>query len=344
MVHTRWWQAGAVLLMAFALAAGVAGPGGAAPVTITGAGSSFDYPLFSAMFAAYHTLHPEVEVNYQSIGSGGGQQQLFAGTVEFAASDAPLTDDQLRAHPTIVHLPITVGAVAVGYNIPGVGPGLRLTGTVLARIYLGEITSWSDPAIARLNPDGRLPNLPIVVVHRADGSGTTFIFTSYLEAVDPAWRAKVGHGLSVDWPTGIGAKGSEGISGQVRQTPGGIGYFEMAYAVQNHIPMATLQNAAGRWVAPSVHGASQGAAQAAARMPADLRAVFVNASGASVYPIAGFSWVLVDSRRVRPALLDLLTWMIHEGQRYAAPLGYAPLPASVVRLDDQKLRSLHAGQ
>lgn len=326
------------------LMGGVLHPGEGAPVTITGAGSTFDYPLFSTMFARYHQLHPDVQVNYQSIGSGGGQQQLFAGTVEFGASDAPLTDEQQRAHPTVVHLPITVGAVAVGYNLPGVGSGLRLTGDVLARIYLGEIVQWSDPAIARLNPGRRLPGLPIAVVHRADGSGTTFIFTSYLSAVSPQWAAKVGRGVSVAWPTGVGAKGSEGVAGQVRQTPGGIGYFEMAYAVQNHIPMALVQNMAGRWVAPSVHGASVGAAQAAARMPADLRAIFVNAPGADTYPVAGFSWLLVDSRRVRPALLDLVTWMIHDGQRYAAPLGYAPLPAPVVRRDEEKLRSLRAGR
>lgn len=314
------------------------------PVVITGAGSTFDYPLFSKMFTVYHGLHPNVQVNYQSIGSGGGQQQLFAGTVDFGASDAPLTDAQLRAHPSIVHIPITVGAVSVGYHLPGIGSGLRLTGDVLARIYLGQITAWNAPDIARLNPGLTLPRLPIAVVHRSDGSGTTFIFTSYLSAVSPAWRARVGHGVSVDWPVGVGAKGSEGVSGQVRQIPGGIGYFEMAYSVENRIPMATMQNASGAWVPPSVRGASVGAGQAAAHMPADLRAVFVNAPGPASYPISGFSWVLVDRARVSRPLADLLTWMVHDGQRLAAPLSYAPLPAPVVRLDEQKIRALLPGQ
>ncbi len=309
-------------------------------IVITGAGSTFDYPLFSKMFAVYHGLHPNVQVNYQSIGSGGGQQQLFAGTVDFGASDAPLTDAQLRAHPGIVHIPITVGAVSVGYNLPGLGSGVRLTGDVLARIYLGQITTWADPAIARLNPGRTLPHLPVAVVHRSDGSGTTFIFTSYLSAVSPAWKDRVGTGVSVDWPVGVGAKGSEGVSGQVRQIPGAIGYFEMAYSVENRIPMATMKNADGRWVPPSVQGASVGAGQAAAHMPADLRAVFVNAPGPASYPISGFSWVLVDRQRVSQPLVDLLTWMIHDGQTFAAPLEYAPLPAPVVRLDEQKIRAL----
>jgi phosphate transport system substrate-binding protein len=313
------------------------------PVVITGAGSTFDYPLFSKMFAAYHQLHPDVQVNYQSIGSGGGQQQLFAGTVNFGASDAPLSDEQLRAHPTVVHIPITVGAVSVGYNLPGVGSGLRLTGDALARIYLGQITKWNDPAIASLNPDRKLPDLPVAVVHRSDGSGTTYIFTAYLSAVSPAWKDRVGYGVSVNWPVGVGAKGSEGVSGQVSQTPGAIGYFEMAYAMQNHLPTATMQNAAGRWVEPSVEGASVGAGQAASHMPADLRAMFVNAPGDTSYPISGFSWVLVDSRHVSRPLLDLLNWMIHDGQKFAADLDYAPLPEQVVRLDEQKMATLGAG-
>jgi phosphate transport system substrate-binding protein len=337
------------LIVAFvaAAAACVAGSLSAAPptlaqraVTITGAGSTFDYPLFSKMFSVYHGLHPNVQVNYQSIGSGGGQQQLFAGTVNFGASDAPLTDGQLKQHPGIVHIPITLGAVSVGYNLPGVPTGLRLTGDVIARIYLGQITSWSDPAITRLNPSMKVPNLPIAVVHRSDGSGTSFIFTSYLSAISPEWQSKVGAAAAVDWPTGVGAKGSEGVSGQVKQTPGGIGYFEMAYSIENKIPMATLQNAAGRWVGPSVPGASAGAAQAAAHMPADLRSVWVNAPGPQSYPIAGFSWILVDNAHVSQPLIDLLTWMIHDGQKFATALYYAPLPPQVVQLDEQKIKAL----
>jgi phosphate transport system substrate-binding protein len=311
-------------------------------ITLTGAGSTFDYPLFSKMFADYHSMHSNVEVNYQSIGSGGGQQQLFAGTVNFGASDAPLTDAQMKEHQAIVHIPITVGAVSVGYNLPGVTEPVRLTGDALARIYLGEITSWNDPAITALNPGVALPKMPIAVVHRSDGSGTSFIFTSYLSAVSAAWKDKVGHGVSVNWPVGVGAKGSEGVSGQVRQIPGGIGYFEMAYSMENKIPMVVMRNADGKWVAPSVAGASVGAGQAAAHMPADLRAVFVNAPGPTSYPISGFSWVLLDGDHVGKPLIDLMTWMIHDGQKYAAALYYAPLPAPVVRLDEQKLRILEA--
>jgi phosphate transport system substrate-binding protein len=323
--------------------AGGAQTASARQVTITGAGSTFDYPLFSKMFAAYHAAHPEVQVNYQSIGSGGGQQQLFAGTVDFGASDAPLTDQQLQQHPSIVHIPITVGAVAVSYNLPGVKSGLRLTGDLLAKIYLGQITKWNDPAIAQANPGVRLPNLPIAVVHRSDGSGTTFIFTAYLSAVSADWKARVGSGTAVQWPAGVGAKGSEGVAGQVQQTPGGIGYFEMAYAEENNLPLVAMQNADGQWVLPSTDGASVGAGQAAANMPSDLRAVFVNAPGPTSYPISGFSWVLVDANHVNQPLLDLLNWMVTSGQQYAAALYYAPLPAQVVRLDQQKIAGLHAG-
>jgi phosphate transport system substrate-binding protein len=344
-MSVRHRAGGCLLILALLIGVtGVTSRGEAGLVTITGAGSSFDYPLFSAMFAAYHRRHPDIQVNYQSVGSGAGQQQLFAGTIDFGASDAPLTDEQMREHPTILHIPITVGAVAIGYNLPGGGPPVRLTGDMLARIYLGEIKEWTYPAIARVNPGRPFPPLPIIPVHRSDGSGTSFIVTSYLSAVSAPWRERVGRGLSVAWPTGVGAKGSEGVSGQVRTTPGAVGYFEMAYALQNHIPMAALLNAAGHWVTPTVAGASAGAAQAAAHMPGDLRALFVNAPGPITYPIAGFSWVLIDTRRVSPVLIDLLTYMIHEGQRFAAPLGYAPLPAPVVRLIEGKLRSIRASK
>jgi phosphate transport system substrate-binding protein len=343
---SRRWLAAALAVAALGILGGtVTAPSPTAAqgmVTITGAGSTFDYPLFSKMFSVYHGMHTNIQVNYQSIGSGGGQQQLFAGTVNFGASDAPLTDDQLKQHSSIVHIPITLGAVSIGYNLPGVPTGLRLTGDVLARIYMGQITSWSDPAIMALNPSMKIPNVPIAVVHRSDGSGTSFIFTSYLSAVSPAWKSKVGNGVSVDWPVGVGAKGSEGVSGQVKQIPGGIGYFEMAYSIENKIPMATMQNASSQWVAPSVAGASVGAGQAAAHMPSDLRALFVNAPGPRSYPIAGFSWLLIDSQHVSQPLIDLVTWMIHDGQQYAAPLYYGGLPPQVVQLDDQKIKALSA--
>lgn len=295
------------------------------------------------MFTEYHTLHPNVQVNYQSIGSGGGQQQLFAGTVNFGASDAPLTDAQLKQYPSMVHIPITVGAVAISYNVPGVKTGLKLSGDDLAKIYLGQITKWNDPALVKDNPGTTLPNLPIAVVHRSDGSGTTFIFTAYLSAVSSDWKTKVGSSTAVQWPVGVGAKGSEGVAGQVQQTPGGIGYFEMAYAEQNNLPLVAMENANSKWVLPSTDGASVGAGQAAANMPPDLRAVFVNAPGDASYPISGFSWVIVDSTKVSQPLIDLLNWMITSGQQYASALFYAPLPQQVVQLDQQKISSLHAG-
>ncbi|MDI3299015.1 MAG: phosphate ABC transporter substrate-binding protein PstS [Bacillota bacterium] len=312
------------------------------PVTITGAGSTFDNPLFTKMFTEYHNLHPNVQVNYQAVGSGAGQQQLFQHLVDFGASDAPLNDQQMQDHPSIVHIPITLGAVAIGYNLPNIGSGLHLTGDVLAKIYLGQIKKWNDPAIQSLNPDTKLPNLPIAVVHRSDGSGTTFIFTSYLSAVSPDWKSKVGNGTSVNWPTGVGAKGSDGVSAQVKQVSGGIGYFEMAYAMQNNIPMATLKNKDGQWVEPSVDGASVGANQAADNMPSDLRAMFVDAPGPTTYPIAGFSWLLIDKDRVSTPLLDLVDWMIHDGQSYAKDLYYGPLPDKVVQMDEQKIQELRA--
>lgn len=316
-----------------------------AAVALTGAGSTFDWPLFDAMFKEYQKDHP-VTVNYQAIGSGGGQKALFDGTVQFAASDAFLTDDQLKEHPDVLHIPVTIGAVSVGYNLPGVD-NLRLTGPVLADIYLGKIKKWSDPAIAAINPGTKLPDLPVVPVYRSDGSGTSFIFTSYLNAVSSEWAAKVGAGKSVNWPAGIGGKGSDGVAGQVTQTPGAIGYFEMAYAVENHIKQATLQNHDGKWVAPSTEGAAAAAAGAAANMPADLRVLIVDAPGADSYPISGFSWVLV-SRDLKdtPAnreLVKLLWWMVHDGQKFAAPLQYAPLPDPVVKLDEAQIRSIGAG-
>ncbi|MBE3589658.1 MAG: phosphate ABC transporter substrate-binding protein PstS [Firmicutes bacterium] len=320
--------------------------GGSAAVALTGAGSTFDWPLFDAMFKEYQESHP-VTVNYQAIGSGGGQKALFDGTVQFAASDAFLSDEQMKDHPDVVHIPITIGAVSVGYNLPGVD-NLRLTGPVLADIYLGKIKKWNDPAIAAINPGVRLPDLPVVPVYRSDGSGTSFIFTNYLKAVSPEWASKVGAGTSVQWPAGLGGKGSNGVAGQVTQTPGAIGYFEMAYAVENHIAQATLQNHDGQWVQPSTEGAAAAAAGAAKSMPADLRKVLiVDAPGEKSYPISGFSWVLV-SRDLKDTpqnreLVKLLWWMVHDGQKHAEPLHYAPLPEEVVKLDEAQLRGLGAG-
>lgn len=327
--------------------------GGAAPsatVRLQGAGSTFDTPLFSKVFDAYQKKGG-AEVNYQSIGSGGGVQQLLNGVVDFGASDFPLNDEQtaaaLAAGGPVVHVPVTMGAVSVGYNLPV--DGLKLDGPTLAAMFLGRITKWNDAKIAALNPGVQLPATAVAVVHRAEGSGTTFIFTSYLAAVSPEWKSKVGAAGSVQWPVGIGAKGSEGVSGQVLNTPGAIGYFEMAYANQNHIKSALLKNASGKFVAPSVEGAAAAGAGAAANMPADLKAVFVNAPGDASYPIAGFSWIIVFQNQKDAAkgqaIVDLLKYVVHDGQQFAQSLDYAPLPKAVQDLDDKAIQSITiAGQ
>ena len=320
----------------------------ASTVRLQGAGSTFDTPLFSKVFDAYQKKGG-AEVNYQSIGSGGGVQQLTKGVVDFGASDFPLNDEQTKnaadAGGAVVHIPVTMGAVSVGYNLPV--DGLRLDGPTLADIFLGKITKWNDKKIAALNPGVQLPATDVAVVHRAEGSGTTFIFTSYLAAVSPEWKSKVGAAGSVNWPAGIGAKGSEGVAGQVTNTPGAIGYFEMSYANQNHIKSALLKNANGKFVAPSVQGAADAGAGAANNMPPDLKAVFVNAPGDTSYPIAGFSWIVVfqnqkDATKGQ-AIVDLLKYTVHDGQQFAQALDYAPLPKAVQDLDDKAIASITVG-
>ena len=313
--------------------------------SLTGAGSTFDNPLFSKLFDEFHRPAPAVTVNYQSIGSGGGVKQLTEKTVDFGASDFPLSADQEKALPApVLHVPITLGATAIGYNLPGITSGLKLSGPVLAGIYLGEITAWNDPKIAALNPDLTLPATAIAVVHRNESSGTTFMFTSFLAAVSDAWKNKVGASGAVGWPTGIGAQGSAGVAGQVKQVPGGIGYFELAYATQNSITVAAIQNKDGNFVAPSPQGASAAASGAAANMPADLKAVIQNPPGADAYPISGFSWVLVyqamTDEAKAPALANLLAWLVTDGQQYGPALEYAALPEQVVRLDLAQLRTI----
>jgi phosphate transport system substrate-binding protein len=314
-----------------------AAPEGAAKgsaIRLQGAGSTFDTPLFGKVFQAYEKAGG-AQVNYQSIGSGGGVSQLIKGVVDFGASDYPLNDEQTRnaeaAGGAVIHVPVTMGAVAIGYNLPV--DGLKLDGQTLSDIYLGKLTKWNDPQIAALNPGVKLPDTAIAVVHRAEGSGTTFMFTSYLAAVNPEWKTKVGAAGSVSWPAGIGAKGSEGVSGQVTNTPGGIGYFELSYARQNHIRSAQLKNANGKFVEPSANGAAAAGAGAAANMPADLKAVFVNAPGDDSYPIAGFSWIVVfkDQKDAAKgaAIVKMLQYIVTDGQQFAAPLDYAPLPKAV---------------
>ncbi|HEY2328493.1 MAG TPA: phosphate ABC transporter substrate-binding protein PstS [Verrucomicrobiae bacterium] len=305
----------------------------AAPTNITGAGSTFDYPAFTKWFEAYSQVDQNVRFNYQSIGSGGGIKNLMNQTVDFGASDAPMKDEALATAPgKILHLPVVAGGVAVIYNLPG-NPKLKLDGETLAGIYLGNITKWNDAKIAALNPGVTLPETGIIPVHRADGSGTSFIFTDYLSSVNPAWADSVGKGSAVKWPAGIGlaAKGSEGVAGQVKQLPGAIGYAELAYANQNKIPFADMKNSSGNFVSPAPDSVS--AALATANIPDDFRFSMVNAPGGQAYPIAGPSWVLVYQKQKNAAsgkqLVAFLKWAVTEGQKLSPALDYAPLPENV---------------
>jgi phosphate transport system substrate-binding protein len=302
-----------------------------AQMLINGAGSSFDNPAFMLWKETYTKANPDVQINYQSVGSGAGIKQLLSQTVDFGASDAPMTDEAMQHAPgKILHIPVVAGAVAITYNLPD-SPKLKFDDATLAGIYLGEITKWNDPEIVALNPGVTLSDTPIVVVHRSDGSGTTFIFTDYLSTVSKAWAAKVGKSVSVSWPAGVGAKGSEMVSGQVKQLPGAIGYVELAYAVQNKLPIANLKNAAGKFVTPSPETVSK--AMSTATIPDDFRFSMVNAPGEGSYPISGASWVLLyqkqsDAKKGR-ALVGFLKWCVTDGQQMSPKLDYAPLPDNV---------------
>jgi phosphate transport system substrate-binding protein len=293
----------------------------------------------SKWFDAYGQANG-LQINYQSIGSGGGIQQLKNGTVDFGASDAPLSDADLKTMPSpVVQFPVTAGAEAIIYNLPGVPAGLKLSGDVIADIYLGKIKKWNDPKITALNAGRALPATAIAVAHRSDGSGTTFIFTDYLTVVSRDWAAKIGKGKSVNWPVGIGAKGNEGVAGAVKQTPGGIGYVELAYVVQNKLPYAAVQNKAGQFVEPSVDSTTAAIAGAAQALQKDVRSSIVNQNGKAAYPIAGMTYVMVykkqkDSAKGK-ALVDFLKWAMKDGQSMAKPLDYAPLPAAVTALNDK---------
>ncbi len=315
-----------------------------AGVKLTGAGASFPYPLYTKWFDVYEK-QTGVKIDYQSIGSGGGIKQITERTVDFGASDAPMTDAQLKdAKAELLHIPTVLGAVVVIYNIPGVDQGLKLSADNLAAIYLGTLTKWSDPKIVADNPGVKLPDAPIVVAQRSDGSGTTNIFTDYLSAVSPDWSSKVGKGTSVRWPVGLGAKGNEGVAGQVKQTTGSIGYVELAYAAQNKLSYATLKNKAGKWVDASLESTTAAAAGASASMPEDLRVSIVNAAGDASYPIAGYTYLLVYKEQADQskgkALVDFLWWAVHDGEGYAKDLLYAPLPKEVVNKVEPKIRAI----
>jgi phosphate transport system substrate-binding protein len=321
-------------LLVLAVAAAMTLPAAAA-TQLTGAGSTFDYPFFSKAFYTYSQKNPNVTVNYQSIGSGGGIQQFTAKTVDFGATDVPMNAQELaRAGQPVLQIPVTLGGAAIAYNLPGVTQQVRLTRQTVADIYLGTITKWSDPAIAKTNAGLKLPDMPIVVVHRSDGSGTSYIFTDFLSHVSSEWKSKVGVGKSVSWPapSAVGAKGNEGVAGQIRSTPGAIGYVELAYVIENNMPAALLQNRAGRWVSIT----PETVAAAAATKPEVSATNFsiVDAAGADSWPIAGYSWVVVFKRPSDAArgrmVHDVLAWLVGpEGQANAKAVGYVPLPPNV---------------
>jgi len=307
----------------------------AAATQLTGAGSSFDYPFFSKAFYLYNQKNPDVTVNYQSIGSGGGIQQFTAKNVDFGATDVPMNAEELaRAGQPVLQIPVTLGGAAVAYNVPGVTATIKLTRQVIADIYLGTILKWNDPQIARLNHGVSLPDLSIVVVHRSDGSGTSYIFTDFLSHVSPEWKSKVGVGKSVSWPapSAVGAKGNEGVAGQVRSTPGAIGYVELAYVIENHMPAAVIQNRAGKWVA-----CSQDTVAAAAATKPEVSATdfsIVDATGADSYPVSGYSWIVVYKKPADAArgklLYDVLSWLVGpQGQSSAKSVDYVALPENV---------------
>ena len=318
---------------------------GFAQTTLNGAGATFPYPMYSKWFSEYHKLHPDIEINYQSIGSGGGIRQVLAGTVDFGASDGPMTDEQLaQAKTKILHVPTVMGADVPAYNIPGVTGELKFTPETLAGIFLGKIASWNDPAIAKDNPGVKFPSEPIIVVHRSDGSGTTYIWVDYLCKISPEWQSQVGRGTSVRWPVGLGGKGNEGVAGMIRQMQGSIGYIELIYAVQNHIPYGVVRNAAGNFVKASLESVTAAAASVKS-MPADFRVSITNAPGKDAYPISSFTWLLIPVRSQDPAkgkiLADFLTWMLDDGQKMTADLTYAPLPASVAQKVRAEIKQVH---
>ena len=302
---------------------------------INAAGATFPYPIYSKWFDEYHKLHPNVQINYQSIGSGGGIRQLLDKTVDFGASDGPMTDEQLQqAGFKILHFPTVLGAAVPSYNIPGVTGELKFTPEALAGIFLGKVTKWNDPAIASANPGVKLPADDIVVIHRSDGSGTTYIWTDYLAKVSTDWQSKVGKNTSVNWPVGLGGKGNEGVAGLLKQTPDSIGYVELIYAIQNSLPYGTVKNSSGEFIKASLAGVSAAAAGAAKSMPEDFRVSITNPPGKDAYPISSFTWLLIPAQIQDPAkkaaIKDFLTWMLTSGQQFCEPLAYAKLPKEVV--------------
>ncbi len=312
--------------------------------TLNAAGATFPYPIYSKWFSEYHKLHPDVQINYQSIGSGGGIRQVTAGTVDFGASDMPMTDKQLQeAKFKILNLPTVLGAVVPAYNIPGVTGEVKFTPDAIAGIFLGKISRWNDKAITSANPGITFPDKEVIVVHRSDGSGTTFIWTDYLSKVSPEWKSSVGSDTSVKWPIGMGGKGNEGVAGMVRQLSGAIGYVELIYAIQNNIPYGSVRNAAGAFVKASLESVTAAAASAP-KMPADFRVSITNSPGKDAYPICSFTWLLIPAQSKSPAngkiLTDFLNWMVTDGQKMTTALQYAPLPDNVATKEKEAIKQV----
>ena len=311
---------------------------------LTAAGATFPYPIYSKWFSEYSSAHPGVQINYASIGSGGGIAQVTKGLVDFGASDMPMTDDLLSSSPVkLIHIPTVLGAVVPVFNVPGV-KDLRFSPDVLADIYLGKINNWNDARVAKDNPDAKLPDQKIIVVHRSDGSGTSFIWTDYLSKVSKDWANGPGKGSSPSWPVGVGGKGNDGVAGLIRQLPGSVGYVELIYALQNHITFAAVKNAAGNWITASIAGVTEAAASVK-QMPADYRVSITNASGANAYPISSFTYLLVPvkgtNQQNRQVLKDLLSWILKTGEEQVTALSYAPLPQNLV---DKELKTVYSLQ
>jgi len=307
-----------------------------AQTQLNGAGATFPYPIYSKWFNEYHNLHSDIQINYQSIGSGGGIRQVTAGTVDFGASDGPMTDEQLaQSKVKLLHVPTVLGAVVPAYNIPGVSGEVKFTPDILAGIFLGKITNWSDASIAKVNPDIKFPSQAITVAHRSDGSGTTYIWTDYLSKISPDWRDTVGKGTSVKWPVGVGGKGNEGVAGLIRQLPGSIGYIELIYALQNKINYGSVRNSPGQFIKASLESTT--AAAAGVKVPADFRVSITNSPAKTAYPIASFTWLLIPTnptdQNKGKILKDFLFWMLDQGQSMTEALSYAPLPKAVVELE-----------
>jgi phosphate transport system substrate-binding protein len=314
-------------------------------VLVTGAGATFPYPIYSKWFDQYHRMFPQININYQSIGSGGGIRQVMEGTVDFGASDGPMTDDQLKqAKIKILHFPTVLGAVVPAYNIPGVTQEINFTPEVLAGIFLGKITKWSDPELKKANAAVNLPDKNIVVIHRSDGSGTTYVWVDYLSKISPEWKSKVGLNTSVNWPVGLGGKGNEGVAGLVKQTPNSLGYVELIYAIQNKMPYGKVRNSEGTFVKADLASVTAAAAAAVKTMPADFRVSITNSPGKDAYPISSFTWLLIPSKiqdqTKKKVIKDFLQWMLTDGQNMVEALSYAKLPKEVVAMEQKSLASI----